>query len=131
MQSIKVKRLELLDTLRANRENHRKVFLEASEGYREAAIAELDKSLEAAKRGERIRRSIGLAEPMDQTREYDRAIRMLEMSVDTEITLSDRDFQQFVMDDWAWKEQFSASNRAYVKSGFATSYLAAADPDNQ
>jgi len=51
---------------------------------------------------------------MDQTRDYDRAIAMLEMSVEGEITVSEADFRTFVMDDWNWRSQFKHSNMAYL-----------------
>jgi hypothetical protein len=78
MKSIMVKKDKLLDLLRNNRDGHRKIFLEALEGYREQAIRELECMLREAKRGKRIRRRVQLVEPMDQTKDYDRAIRMME-----------------------------------------------------
>lgn len=87
MNAIIVNKAELLGTIRSNRNNHRKIFLEAQESYREAVIKELDSMLGDAKAGRKIRRTITLIEPMDQTKDYDRAIRMLEMSVDVQIEL--------------------------------------------
>ena len=121
MNSIKVKKSELLDVLKKNRGNHRIIFLEASEGYRAAAIEELDKMLADAKAGRKIRRSLTLVEPQDQTRDYDRAIRMLEMSTDDVIELEEHDFAQYVLDDWSWKRQFLLSNSTY--SPTATSMI--------
>lgn len=121
MKSIKVKRSELLSALQENREKHRTIFLEAQVGYREQAIKELDAMLAEAKAGKRIRRSVMLTEPQDQTADYDRAIRMMEMSQDELIELSETDFAQYVLDDWQWKRQFLHSNRAY--SATATGLL--------
>lgn len=116
MEAINVKRDELLTVLKANRENHRKIFLEAQEGYRAMAITELDSWLAEAKAGKRIRRALTLIEPVDQTKEYDRAVRMLEMSVDERVLLSEHDFQCYVMDEWHWKQQFNSSNIGYSKT---------------
>lgn len=116
MSPVKINREKLLDVLRANRDNHRKIFLEAQHGYRAKAIQELDAMLHEARDNKRIRRSLSLIEPIDQTREYTRAITMLEMSVEDEITLSDLDFRQLVMDEWSWKGQFLTANRAYSVS---------------
>jgi len=87
MKTVRLKRDQLLEILRENRKNHRDGFLEALEGYREQAIAELEKMLEEAKDKKRIRRTVTLAEPMDQTKDYDRVIKMLEMSIDEEVEL--------------------------------------------
>lgn len=113
-KAIRVKRDDLLDALRKNRDAHRDTFEQAATGYRKRAIEELDASLQDAKAGKKIRRSIGLVEPMDQTKDYDRVIRMLEMTVDDVVTIGATEFQQYVMDDWSWKEQFTASNAAYL-----------------
>ena len=116
MESVKVGREELLKTLKTNRDNHRKIFEEALEGYREEAIKELEGAIADAKSGKKIRRNLTLVEPMDQTKDYDRVIRMLEMSKDAIIEISEQDFACYVLDDWRWKDQFTASNTRYLKS---------------
>lgn len=114
MNTVKVKTSELLAKLKDNREAHRGIFLKAVEGYRKQAIREIEAMLAEAKEGKRIRRAVGLVEPMDQTKDYDRVIRMLEMSVDAEVELSASEFSMYVMDDWNWKGQFSLSNSQYI-----------------
>lgn len=113
MQSVKVKKDELLKILTTNREKHTAIFEEAQVGYRKRVIEELDALLAKATRGERVPSYWRLQAPVNQTPEYDRAIRMLEMSVDSEVTLSAQDFESYVMDRWAWKKQFLASNKSY------------------
>jgi hypothetical protein len=113
MEKMKFDKEKLLVTLRENRASHRKIFLEACEGYLKKAIELLEQKLASARKGERISMHFSLQQPVDQTKEYDRAIRMLEMSTDTIVELEEHDFQQYVMDDWAWKGQFLASNSAY------------------
>jgi len=112
MENIKVDKAKLIATLAANRAKHRKIFEEACDGYQKAAIKELEAQLNRAKPG--IRRSIyiSIPAPVDQTKEYDRAIAMLKMSVDDHTLLSERDFQCYVLDDWDWKQKFLASNSA-------------------
>lgn len=116
MDSIKVNKIDLLVKLKANRENHRTIFLEAQKGYREMAIAELDKTLQDARDGKRFNRSLSLTAPVDMTKEYDTAIEMLEMSVDKHVTLTSRQFSNYIKDDWAWKQSFLLSNSRYSKS---------------
>lgn len=116
METIKVKKEELLQALHKNRDAHRKIFEEAQEGYREEAIKLLDKALEDAKHGKEIRTHIQLMAPIDQTKDYDRAIRMVEMSVDDVIEIDERDFACYVMDDWDWKRQFLTTNAFYSKT---------------
>lgn len=47
--------------------------------------------------------------------EYKKVIRMVEMSVDDEITLDSRSFDQYVMDNWAWKSALDFTKSLYGK----------------
>lgn len=116
VNAINVKRSQLLEKLKANRAEHRKIFLEAQEGYRAQCIKELDAMLQEARDGKRIRRAVALVEPMDQTWEYDSAIAMLEMSVDEVISLEEHDFKCYVLDQWQWKKQWTTSNVGYSRT---------------
>lgn len=127
MEAIYVDKTKLLETVRDNRAKHRQIFLEAQEGYRKAAIRELEVMLADAREGRVIRRSVRLLEPVDQTKDYDRVIRMLEMSEDDHIKLEEADFAQYVLDDWHWKRQFLHANSSY--SATAARLNAPADSD--
>lgn len=80
------------------------------------AIAEIERMLGDARAGKKFARSLTLTVPMDQTKDYDMAIGMLEMSVDDYVLLEQNDFQCYVLDQWHWKQQFSVSNSLYSKS---------------
>ncbi len=116
MNDITVEKTKLIEALRKNREAHRKIFLEAQDGYRAAAIAEFEKRLRAMRDGKKFSVTVHLVAPMDQTKDYDRAIAMLEMSENAMIELSELDFRCYVMDEWSWKHQFNTSNRGYSLS---------------
>lgn len=113
MQTVKVKKHELLTALKTNKENHLKIFTEAQIGYRTRVIEELDALLAKARRGDRIPAYWTLPSPVNQTPEYERAILMLEMSVDDEVTLTAQEFQCYVMDRWAWRQKFLEDNSTY------------------
>lgn len=115
MKEVRVKRQQLLDVLRENRAKHRATFEKALAKYRERAIEHLEAALEDARAGRRIRTFIELVEPMDQTREYDRVIRQVEMDVRDELELNDSEFKCYVMDDWAWRQQFETSTQMYLQ----------------
>lgn len=116
MKEIRVKRDNLLAVLHENRDRHKDVFEKALVKYRALAIEELERALADARLGKRISRGLRLIEPMNMTRDYDRVIRQVEMDVRDEIELSEREFAQYVMDDWAWRDQFEASTMAYTVS---------------
>lgn len=114
MQKVKVHVSDLLDELIKNRDKHRQTFLDAADAYRHEAIKVLDQALEEAKKGKRIMRAIGLIEPVDMTREYNQAIGMLQMTIDEHIEITAEQYKNFVMDDWSWSAQVTASNTAYT-----------------
>jgi hypothetical protein len=114
MNTVKVKREELLAKVRSNREAHRTLFIKAQEGYRKLVIEELDRMLKDAKEGLRIQRSVTLTEPSNHVKDYDRVITMLEMSVDDTITLDAQAFDRYVMDNWDWSRFALATNTAYA-----------------
>jgi len=123
MKAIKVDKVTLIKTLEQNRQKHRAIFEEALEGYKTAIIAWLEKRLELVKQGKIINHYIQMEQPKDQTKDYDRAIGMLKLSLDKQIELTEQDYSQYVLDDWSWKKQFLHSNSAYSKT--ATDMIAA------
>lgn len=116
MKNLYFNKTQVLEKLRENRANHEKVFLEAQEGFKTAVIKELEERLEAARAGKPVSRYLNLVEPVNQLKDYDRAIAMLEMAVDEEVELDEKQFAQYMQDDWAWKGQFLAANAVYSHS---------------
>jgi hypothetical protein len=76
-------------------------------------IETLETRLRLARDGKRIEQYLGLPEPVDHTRDYDRVISMLKMDLAKTVELSESDYSQYVLDDWEWKRQFLGTNRAY------------------
>lgn len=114
MQSVTLNRQELLDVLKDNREEHMKDYQEAMIEYRKQAILELTEALKVAKgKNTNIVRGIKAPEPQSFVGSYDTAIRMLEMSVDEDITLTYQEFQQYVEDKWQWKSVFNSTTTIY------------------
>ena len=114
MSTVRVKREAVLEKLHENREGHRAVFEEAIEGYHRAVIRALEESLSDAMAGRRYKPAIMLPEPQDHTRDYDRVIEMLSMSLDDEMELTDHEFAMYVQDDWGWKGDFVGTTRNYT-----------------
>ena len=121
MDQVKVKKDELLKILKSNLDTHHGIFLEAQEGYRRMVIEELDKMLQEAREGKTIRRTVQLVEPQDHTKDYTTAIRMIEMSVDEAISISDFDFKRYVLDEWDWSSSFSSSSSSYCSTSSKSS----------
>jgi hypothetical protein len=109
---------KLLAILKTNRDEHRDIFLKAQKAYRQRAIEVLDQQLRLAREGKSfvLAEIIQLAAPEDHTGDYDRAIKMLEFSVDKTVVLSAADFSNLVQDQWSWSRQWAFSNSRYVDS---------------
>ena len=114
MEEVKVSVTAILDIVRVNRGNHRAEFERACDGFLVKAQQELERHLSDIKAGHKIAIRINLPEPEDHTKDYDRVIKMLEMSVDENVIIQSDDFANFVMDDWQWKPAWTASNTAYM-----------------
>jgi hypothetical protein len=114
IQHIQVKKTELIAALKKNREQHQKDYDEAMTGYRDAMTEELKERLAIAEKREDVHHLIDLDVPENHTKDYDRLIGMLEMSVDDAVLLTQQEYCQYVMDDWAWKERFTNASQAYA-----------------
>ncbi len=124
-REVKVKRDALLDVLRKNRAKHIEDYKEACDGYRDQALKRIDEifteargTISRLKEGQTVAFmgfQFGLPVPESHEKSYDQIIRMMEMSVDQEITLTCSQFGCFVMDDWDWKQSWANSNSTYMK----------------
>ena len=116
MHSVKVNRLELLGIVRQNREKHITEYNESVVDYKAAAIKVAAEHVALANTGELSKIAKIKAMPSAPTsyeKEYDRAIRMLELSVEEVIEVEQDVFNQLVLDEWAWKNAFTARASLY------------------
>jgi hypothetical protein len=112
MNSVKIKRDKLLNIVRSNKEKHIKEFNEAVEDFKKAVIKVSEENVTLINEGKLELKPVP-HKPVSYESSYVRAIRMLELSVDTEIELNLHDFDQLVQDEWQWKQTFSTMNSTY------------------
>lgn len=113
MHQITVKKDDLIKIVEENRENHRGIYDKAVEAYHKTQQKWLDENIKKLKAGKEIVLYFGFPTPEDHTKDYDRVLRMLELSIDTEVTLSEADVSMYVQDDWQWKNAWTTTNSAY------------------
>lgn len=123
MKEVKVKRQELLEIVKNNMKLHAQEYKESCDGYREQALARIEEAVDRLKRQVMALRegeAVGLAAihfslpaPISHLREYEQAMKMLEMSVDEDISISEEDFGRYVMDEWDWKDSWEQTKLAY------------------
>jgi coenzyme F420-reducing hydrogenase alpha subunit len=117
MEKIKVNKQELLGIVKQNREKHNNEYLESIKAYRVNAADTLQKELDKIISGEKFQTWFDLKKPESHVKDYDIAIKMLEMSVDDTIVISEDEFNQLVQDNWTWKSIFKNSyysNSSYI-----------------
>ena len=116
MKSVKLNKKELLGIVRENKAKHILAYKEAVEDYLEAARNIVNYNVDRV--NERTIEAIAKCKnmpvaPKSYEDEYERAIRMLELSVDKEIELEADVFNQLVLDEWAWKNSFAVMASTY------------------
>lgn len=116
MRFVKINKKELLDIVRANKVTHVAEYNEAIEGYKNTVLKIAKDNLKLAKTGDVNAFAKMVQRPTPPTSyetEYNRAIRMLELSVDDVIELEEDTFGQLVLDEWVWKHSFLAATSMY------------------
>jgi len=119
METIRVKKAELLKLIVENREKHEKAYKEAIKAYRVQCADLLQKELAKTINGEEFKMHFQVDRPESHLVDYDMAIGMLNFTVDDIIELNHDEYAQYVNDDWNWKRRFHASymsNSVYVGS---------------
>lgn len=116
MTEVRLSKEDVLVALSNNRDSHREKFIEAMEGYKEEAIKTLEKHISQIKENDPQRIVLTLPLPEDHTDDYDRAIDMLQWSLDDEVVLNNREFQTYIQDDWGWKQEFESTYAMYTSS---------------
>lgn len=114
MKEVKVRKSELREIVQVNRDGHRTIFEKALEVYKERMVEHLEKMIDDVHKGRKIEHFIRMPEPEDHTDDYDRVLKMIDMSVDDEMVIGSSEFAQYVMDDWNWKESFANNTGSYL-----------------
>lgn len=116
MRSVKIEKFNLLNIVRENREKHIKDYNESVVDYKNAVLKVAKRNLELAETGNMESMNKFRAFPQKPTsyeQEYNRSIRMLELSVDDTIELDNTLFNQLVLDEWQWKSSFVSTSTLY------------------
>ena len=119
MEKVTVPKGDLINLIQMNRDGHQAIFDEAVEGYRKAAEKLLERHLAAVKKGSLAAVFINLPRPVNHTKDYDRVLTMLKMSIGDTIEVTQEDFAMYAMDDWRWKQEFLRTNSEYSASAMA------------
>ncbi len=137
MQSITLNKTVLIDIVTKNRAKHKTEFDEAVVEFRKACRLKLEEAIKAVKADadpvvydkDITALYVTLGAPKNYLKDYDLALKMLDLEIKTEIVLTSEEFSQLVNDDWVWKNTFSASNSLYKNTLFSSSFGTDTVPD--
>jgi hypothetical protein len=115
LQRTRVDKSTLIEALTANAEKHHEVYEKAMDGYKTAVMTWFAEQLDRAKEDKPFQTYFGMPMPEDHTADYKAVIGMLEMSLDDEIVVSDREYRQYVLDEWGWKKEWVATMSNYTR----------------
>ncbi len=125
---ITVLKTDLLVKLKANKIAHEIDYAQAIDGYKIKLQGDLSTMLIAiGKVGALDVPNIPVVKfdpPQDRTKDYERAIMMIDMSATETIELDEETFNNYVMNEWSWSYSFNNSVSVY-KSIHATAVGAA------
>lgn len=114
-KSLTFPKKEVLRRIKENRDKHAEDYEEAMKGFKEALQELLTEKLDMLANGDIPSLDIDLREPFHHLKEYDRMVDMLELTEETEITLTHYDFSKYVRDEWDWKEDFVNISNMYKR----------------
>jgi len=119
---VQVDTKKLLETLKKNRETHIADYQKARIAFKEAAIKKAKAALKDAEginldKKDLATISFHITPPVEYTKEYDRAIGMLSLHTEPNITIDSGSYSKFVDDEWEWKNTFRHSNESYALGG--------------
>lgn len=114
MKGAYIEKKKLLEIIKKNRDSHADVVKRAIVGYRKHAAEKFQELLKKVNNGEDFDNFISFTEPQDHTADYDRVIKMLEMSTAESIELEDWEFRNYVQDEWEWSKQAFMANSTYL-----------------
>lgn len=97
-REIKLKKKDLIEKIKENKENHIRDYHEAVESYKLEAKKQLDAQLKALENGS-LQIEIKLVTPQNKSDEYDKIIAMFDWEVEDFVVLSQSEFNHYVLDE--------------------------------
>ena len=111
---MKIKRDQLIEKIKENKEKHLVEYEKAVEAYRREASKQL-KSCAKELKGGSLTIKLSLITPVNRATEYDKVIEMFNWEVDNEIELTQKEFNEYVHDDNESSRLASFANTSYTR----------------
>lgn len=114
MNEVKVEKQRLLGELEKNLDQHSRELEELKTERQKAVLNYFESEKQKVQSDSKYQPEIkSFPMPESHIKDYKKVIKMVEMSVENEIVLTDRQFSEYVMDDWNWKVGFNLTKSMY------------------
>jgi len=114
-RTIKVEKAKLIQQIKDNKERHIKEFENAVVAYKEEALKQLKAEIEKVEGGS-LDAKLNLITPVNNAENYDKIIEMFEWEVESEVELSQEEFNEYVQDETQFARDAKFSNTFYSSS---------------
>jgi hypothetical protein len=112
-REISVKKSDLIAKIKENKENHIIEYEKAVEAYKVVAKRTLEKQMKELKNGS-LSISVHLVAPVKKTDEYDKIAAMFEWEQADTVTLSQGEFNEYVLDETSFAREAKMLNSTYL-----------------
>jgi hypothetical protein len=112
-RKINVKKEDVLDALKKNKEQHAIDYKEAKELYKEEGLRQITEIKSKLEAGE-TKLYLKLTEPIDRTDWYENRIKMFEMEVNEVVELDQHEFESLILDNDDEIKMAKYSNSTYM-----------------
>ena len=106
IETINIEKQKLIATLTENLGIHKELYTSALLAWKQNYEKELGRHLKEVKKGEFADVLRLPSKPRSYAKEYDTALKQLEFSSDDVIPLDERNFKQYVLDEWSFDSHF-------------------------
>lgn len=113
MNNVNIEKGVLLPIIEENKQKHNQIYVAAVSGYWAKAEEVLNQKLTQIKNQEKIDSYLGLSFPENHEDDYNRVIKMVALSSDNVLNLTQIEFNQYVMNNWSWRNSFLSTNSIY------------------
>lgn len=113
MKITNIDKVELLNILKSNREKHITAHAEAVEDRKALFEKTMKLVMKEYRATGKIKQSLSFPKVPLNIEQYDKAIRKMELETNSIVELDDHEFDQLVMDNWHWKDEFELRSTMY------------------
>jgi len=111
-REVSIEKSKLIEKIKENRDAHVIDYNEAVIAYRKKAESELKNLSKELKNGS-MKLNLHLITPINRSEEYDKIIEMFNWEINDIVKLTQKEFNEYVLDETTSAQQAKFSNSAY------------------